>query len=1064
MLPKQLLPPFRRKLLYAIAGILLIYAIAGFVVVPMVAEKKLPEIAASAINGQVTVRDIDFNPFFFSASVHGLDVAQESGQTVLSAERVSANVELSSVFKKGPVIRSVEIQGPKIDLVRHENGDFNFADLLVKKQQPDSEQGAQKPDDQAAGSQIYFLVEKFRIRDGQIRFLDESNGFETIAESVFLGVDRLGNKTDRPAAFELSVKTRAGEEIDCTGEFGLFPVAAEARIDLKNADIKKYAPFYQAHTGLAVKSGRVDVSAEVRWPQQASSSETGSLVSNGKIRVRSLSVLDPQSGNAVFDIPVFTLSGIDADLAGKSVSAKSISTSGGTILAERTAAGRINFSRITAGAPAAGDNGDAPERENPEPSGKQTPEQAAEPWNIRLDTISISDYTLAYSDLVPENPVSFKIRRTNVRLYDFTLQKDSPSYWSVSSLAEQGAISAQGRIQLTPLMAELDFKVTDIGLDTADPYAAPFGMNIEKGTLNVAGSIEAEETSDGLSGNYIGDLWIDDLAVTGIKAGPLEMNIQEGSLELASRFEGQTTPDGFTGSYTGDFRVDDLGLKGIKSDSLGIDVTKGSLDLGGEITAELKPDKISGTYAGDLGIDDFTVRDVKSGESFLRFAHLGVEDIQAGSDPMAFQSGRVILRSPEISMTRDEQGNLTPALLAGSDKKSGAGQKPDKSAPKQDQQESKTPLELAIAEIKIENGLFSFTDRFIDPAFSTRLNALDLRISDFLLDRQSVAPFELSGRLENQAPFTIKGEIRTLDPTARTGVDIAFSNIGMPLFTPYSGKYVGYEIQKGKLNLELDYRIDARKLKAENHLVFNQFYLGQSVQSPDAPNLPLKLALALLRDRSGNISLDVPVEGDMSSPEFKLGGVIYSAFINLLKRIATSPFAALSSLVPNAEKLKYVDFAPAEAQLDEQGRKKLDNLETALYKRPGLQLLIRPGTDPQKDREAFKQKAMEELVEAEKTGSADPRLTPEQEYEKYLKAACKTADIDTDDLSVAEMEAALKQTIEIPEQRLTELARLRGKTVRDYLLEKGRIKAERIFLENPQMADNPRVEFELEAK
>ncbi len=970
MQPKPLLTSFSRKILYAIAGILLIYAIAGFVAVPMVAEKKLPEIAASAINGQVTVRDIDFNPFFFSASVHGLDVAQKSGQTVLSAKRVSANVELSSVFKKGPVLRSVEIQGPEIELVRYENGDFNFADLLVKKQKPDSEQGVQKPDDQAGRSPIYFFVEKFRIRDGQIRFLDESNGFETHAESVYLGVDRLGSKTDSPAAFELSVKTRAGEEIDCTGEFGLFPVAAEARIDLENADIKKYAPFYQAHTGLAVKSGRADVSADVRWPQQASSAETGSLVSNGEIRVRSLSVLDPQTGNAIFDIPVFKLSGIDADPAGKSVSAKSISTSGGTILAERTAAGGINFSRITAGAPAAGDNGDAPGRENPKPSGKQTPEPAAEPWNIRLDTISVSDYTLAYSDLVPENPVSFKIRRTNLRLYDFTLQKDSPSYWSVSSLAEQGAISAQGRVQLTPLMAELDFKVTDIGLDTADPYAAPFGINIEKGTLNVAGSIEARATQDGFSGSY----------------------------------------------------------------------------------------------AGDLGIDDFAVRDVKSGESFLRFAHLGLEDIRAGSDPMAFQTARVILRSPEISVTRGEQGNLTPALLAGSDKKSAPEQKPEKSAPKQDQQEAKTSLELAIAVIKLENGLFSFTDRFIDPAFSTSLSAIDLRVSDFLLNPEDVAPFELSGRLANQAPFTITGEIRTLQPTARTGVDIAFSNIGMPLFTPYSGKYLGYEIQKGKLNLDLDYRIDARKLKAENHLVFNQFYLGQSVQSPDAPNLPLKLALALLRDRSGTIRLDVPVEGDMSSPEFKLGGVIYSAFINLLKRIATSPFAALSSLVPNAEKLKYVDFAPAEAQLDKQGRKKLDNLETALYKRPGLQLLIRPGADPQKDRAAFKQKAMERLVEAEKTGSADTRRTPEQEYEKSLKAACKTADIDTDDLSVAEMAAALKQTIEIPEQQLTALARQRGKIVRDDLLEKGRIKAERIFLENPQMADNPWVEFELETE
>jgi hypothetical protein len=252
----------------------------------------------------------------------------------------------------------------------------------------------------------------------------------------------------------------------------------------------------------------------------------------------------------------------------------------------------------------------------------------------------------------------------------------------------------------------------------------------------------------------------------------------------------------------------------------------------------------------------------------------------------------------------------------------------------------------------------------------------------------------------------------------------------------------------------------------------DQFYLGDTVQSDDAISLPLKLALALLRDRAGKIDLNVPVEGDMNNPKFRLGGIIFDAFVNLLKKLVTSPFSAIASLVPGAEELSFVDFSPGSPDVSEKEQDKLGKLATALYERPSLRLLIRPGADPEKDRQAFQQTQMQKVIlgeagiedvgEANLTGAI--QQLSKEDYEKYLKAACKSADINIKDLSVEQMESALRQSFEVSDARLMQLAEKRGEAVRDVLLSDDRIEAGRVFMENAKMTDGPRVNFELEAE
>ena len=93
----------------------------------------------------------------------------------------------------------------------------------------------------------------------------------------------------------------------------------------------------------------------------------------------------------------------------------------------------------------------------------------------------------------------------------------------------------------------------------------------------------------------------------------------------------------------------------------------------------------------------------------------------------------------------------------------------------------------------------------------------------------------------------------------------------LSIFNPYSGKFAGYNITKGKLTTELHYKVDGRKLDAQHHIIIDQLEFGDKTESKDAVSLPIKLAVALLKDRNGVIDLNLPVTGSLDDPKFRSG-------------------------------------------------------------------------------------------------------------------------------------------------------------------------------------------------
>ena len=365
-------------------------------------------------------------------------------------------------------------------------------------------------------------------------------------------------------------------------------------------------------------------------------------------------------------------------------------------------------------------------------------------------------------------------------------------------------------------------------------------------------------------------------------------------------------------------------------------------------------------------------------------------------------------------------------------------------------------------------GPSTFSDHYIKPNYSANFLEVGGRVSGLSSEETKMADVDLKGKLDNYAPLEISGKINPLSDDLYVDLKVDFKDMDLSPVTPYSGRYAGYTIEKGKLSLNLHYLIVKKKLDAQNRVFLDQFTLGDKVNSPDATKLPVKLAIALLKNRKGEIDLNLPVTGNLDDPKFSLGSVIIKIIVNLLAKAATSPFALLGAIFGGGEELSYLDFDYGSFALSEPGIKKLDTLIKALNDRPALKLEIEGHVDLEKDKEGLRQYLFNKKIKAQKLKemvksgmaavSVDDVKIEKDEYSKYLKMAYKAEKFPkprniigiAKDLPVPEMEKLMLTHIEVKDDDLRLLASQRALAVKDYILKSKQVEPERIFLVEPK--------------
>ena len=294
---------------------------------------------------------------------------------------------------------------------------------------------------------------------------------------------------------------------------------------------------------------------------------------------------------------------------------------------------------------------------------------------------------------------------------------------------------------------------------------------------------------------------------------------------------------------------------------------------------------------------------------------------------------------------------------------------PLKEGPKKDTSPSKDQEgagDIKVGTITLQGGRINFSDNHIKPNYSADLLEIGGRISGFSSAETQGGNLDLRGKLGSGAPLEITGKINPLSKDLLVDLTIRLKDIELSSFTPYSGRYVGYTIKKGKLGMELKYLIVKRQLEYQEQDLLNQFTLGDKVESSEATKLPVKLAISLLKDRKGEINLNIPVKGSLDDPKFSVFRIVLQVLGNLLVKAATSPFALMGAVFGGGQQLDYLEFDYGSAEIKKENEARVNTLIKVLQDRPGIKLDIEGHVDLEKDRDGLLDLTFQRKLKAQK--------------------------------------------------------------------------------------------------
>lgn len=540
----------------------------------------------------------------------------------------------------------------------------------------------------------------------------------------------------------------------------------------------------------------------------------------------------------------------------------------------------------------------------------------------------------------------------------------------------------------------------------------------------------------------------------------------------ALRLSGTAT----TNPLTGKFAVEgqDLDLTPFQpylADQVTFMITSGLLGTKGELTfAASDPGPAKVNYQGTLRVADFAAVEQSSAQDLLKWKSLALDAVQYDSAPFQLRLGEITLADfySRLILDADGKTNLQKLAVEKDRNKPEASEPPKPAETKTAAADAGTAAPnngVTIGKINLQNGNIHFSDFFIKPNYSANLTSVEGAISE--LRPETPGQIDLRARLDEAAPVEIKGNINPLSKDLFLDIVADAKEIELNPFSPYSGKYVGYGIERGKLSFNVKYKLENRKLTAANNIVLNQLTFGEKVESPDAVKLPVLLAVALLKDRNGVIDINLPISGSLDDPKFSVGGLVLQIIVNIITKAVTAPFSLLASAFGSGvsgEELSYIEFANGRATLEQKEREKVATLAKALNNRPALSLEIIGRVDPLTDLEGLKRVGIERKVRAQKLkdlvrkgeapSSVDDVQVDKNEYARYLKAAYGEETFPkprnvigfAKDLPVPEMEKLMMQHAKAGDDDLRQLANQRAVAVRNALTAAGQVSAERLFI------------------
>jgi len=481
-------------------------------------------------------------------------------------------------------------------------------------------------------------------------------------------------------------------------------------------------------------------------------------------------------------------------------------------------------------------------------------------------------------------------------------------------------------------------------------------------------------------------------------------------------------------------------------------------------------------FQGGVTVTNLATTDKENDDDFLRWKLLDISGINVdlGGKQPAVTLGKVNLDNFYARAILSQQGhlNLQDILVQSKAPGQATAAQADAIQVANPPTVANTPAGattspvISLGPVNFSNGTINYTDNFIKPHYSMRMTGVQGSIGAMRSDQAQAAPVILNGRIDDEAPLAISGTVNPLYSPLLLNIKLTASEIELPRLTTYSLKYAGYPIIKGELSLDVDYHVKDNQLTANNSLILDQLTFGDKVEGPDATHLPVPFLISLLTDSEGRINLDLPISGTLNDPQFSIGGLIGRVFLDMVEKVAISPFALLAHSfghTSGGDELAYIEFDSGSAILSTAAKNKLDTIVQALKKRPALQLDVSGRADVNADTEGLRHQKLEAQIrrfvypDGEEGANAlvsipDRARAVNQIYSaaKFTKPRNALGIAKT--LPVADMEQLIITNTVVTDDDIRDLALQRESVVHAYLTDADHVAPERIYAVAPRLS------------
>jgi stage V sporulation protein SpoVS len=800
-------------------------------------------------------------------------------------------------------------------------------------------------------------------------------------------------------------------------------------ISARQLPLQLAAPYLSAHLKPEL-TGLLDADAGLGWNGSAM------VVQVAGLGVEQLSLRDKA---APVDIARLQLEQVQVNLARQQVSVGRLALQKPQLGVARDAEGRWMYEQwlpAAAASPAPQAPGKGPSR----------------PWGLKLQAVEVDGGAIALRDEAPvrnagpARSVSLDLSSLRLRLgaIEPLAAKSAPTPLELSAQVgsgrrvQAGSLSLRGDLGLAPLSVQGKLQAHSLPLHALEPYFADM-LNVElvRADGHFTGQLRFASQPGGPELSVQGDVGLSDLRMRSALASPVQVADEPAA----------AAPRSAAGA-----------VAAVLSESTADRARAQAATSGLGLRDELLAWKTLAVRGLDLQMQPAQPLRVSVRETALSdfFARVIVQ-----------RNGRINLQ--DIVKSDKSEQSLAQNTAPAADGAAAAGNAT--TAPSPVAASGPAPV-VKVGPIVLTGGRVQFSDYFIQPNYSADLSELAGRLSAFSSEQPAsgqapqLADVELRGRAQGTASLEITGQVNPLAKPLVLDIRAQMRDLELPPLSPYSIKYAGHGIERGKLSMDVNYKIEPDgQLTARNKLVLHQLTFGEPVEGAPA-SLPVRLAVALLADRNGVIDLDLPVSGSLNDPQFRLAPVIFKIIGNLIMKAVTAPFSLLSGAFGGSSESGVVAFAPGRAQIDAQARESLEKVAASLRERPALKLTVVGEASEAQDREAWKQAELDRLLLAQKRrqvlrdgkSAESVNEVPAAEVPALTKALYSRSDFTkprnaigmAKDLPTDQMRSLLLAQITVPDDAMRELALARGVAVRDYLAQQ-QLPLERLFLGAPKL-------------